>query len=102
MSPLNITAAAISKESGTAPATFYVYFSNVEDILWAVCDSITEDMTTLFADDTILRDNSRLEEDALAVIKAFGDIWTRHGPALLYRNLEVDRGNVRFFQLLTP
>lgn len=101
MSPLNITAMAITKEAGTAPATFYVYFDDVEDILWAVCDSITEDTTDLFADDSLLRDDARLEEDALAFVKAYGDIWTRHGPVLLYRNLEADRGNARFNQLLT-
>lgn len=101
MSPLNITAAAISKEAGTAAATFYVYFDDVEDILWALCDQIAQDTTDLFADDRLLRDPARLEEDALAFVKAYSEIWSRHGPLLLYRNLESDRGNVRFNQLLT-
>ena len=100
-SPLSITAAAVSKEAGTAAATFYVYFDDVEDILWAMCDEIAQDTTDLFADDTLLRDERHLERDALAFVKAYSEIWSRHGPLLLYRNLESDRGNVRFNQLVT-
>lgn len=99
-SPLSLTAAAIAKEAGVAGATFYVYFKDVEDILWALCDSIAQDTTNLFADDSILRVDERLEQDALAFVKAYADIWTRHGPLLLYRNLESDRGNPRFYALM--
>jgi AcrR family transcriptional regulator len=99
-SPLSLTAAAIAKEAGTAGATFYVYFDDVEDILFAMCDAIAQDTTSLFADDSILRVDERLEQDALAFVKAYVDIWTRHGPLLLYRNLESDRGNPRFYSLL--
>lgn len=99
-SPLNLTAAAIAKEAGTAGATFYVYFDDVEDILWALCESIAQDTTNLFADDSILRVDERLEQDALAFVKSYARIWTRHGPLLLYRNLESDRGNPRFYALM--
>ncbi len=101
VSPLSLSAAAISKESGTSPATFYVYFENVEDILWALCDAISEDTSELFPDDSFLRTDERLEEDALAFVRGYADIWARHGPLLLYRNLEADRGNRRFSQLVT-
>ena len=101
VSPLSLTAASISKEAGTGPATFYVYFENVEDILWALCADITDDTEDLFADDSILRIDARLEEDALAFVRAYAAIWTRHGPLLLYRNMESDRGNRRFSHLVT-
>lgn len=99
-SPLNVTAASISKEAGTAPATFYVYFDNVEDVLWALCDSISQDTSDLFPSPDTLRVDERLEEDALAFIKGYSEIWGRHGPLLLFRNLEADRGNKRFNQLV--
>jgi AcrR family transcriptional regulator len=99
-SPLGITAAGISKEAGTAPATFYVYFDNVEDVLWALCDAISQDTSELFPRHDTLRDPERLEEDALAFIKGYSEIWARHGPLLLFRNLEADRGNKRFNQLV--
>lgn len=100
-SPFGINAAAIAKEAGVSGPTFYVYFDGVEDILYVLCDSIADDTLDLFADDSILRVPGRLDDDALALIRAYGDIWIRHGPVLLYRNLEGDRGNTRFSLLLT-
>ena len=100
-SPFGISASAIAKEAGVSGPTFYVYFDDVEHILWTLCDSITDDTMDLFADDSILRVPERLDDDALALIRAYGEIWIRHGPVLLYRNLEGDRGNTRFSLLLT-
>jgi len=99
-SPLNITAAAISKQAGTSPATFYVYFDNVEDVLWTLCDAITDDTSDLFTDHAFLRDDTRLADDALTFVRGYSDIWARHGPLMLYRNMEADRGNKRFYQLV--
>ena len=101
VSPLQITATAISKEANTAPATFYVYFNGVEDVLWALCDLVTEDTNHLFADERFLRDADRLQDDALSLVKGYSEIWGRHSVILSYRNLEADRGNARFNLLLT-
>lgn len=99
-SPLNISAVAISRAADTSPATFYVYFNDVEDILWALCDMVTEDTSNLFVNHAYLRDDAQLEEDALAFVRGYCDIWAHHGPLLLYRNMEADRGNRRFNQLV--
>lgn len=99
-SPLSISAVAISREAQTSPATFYVYFNDVEDVLWALCELVTEDTSNLFAGHDYLRDPARLEEDALAFVRGYRDIWAQHGPLLLYRNMEADRGNRRFNQLV--
>ena len=99
-SPLSLSAAAISKEAGTSPATFYVYFDDVEDILWSICDAIADDTSNLFPDYTFLRVAERLEDDALTFVRGYSDIWARHGPLMLYRNMEADRGNKRFNQLV--
>ncbi|MCW1429532.1 TetR/AcrR family transcriptional regulator [Novosphingobium sp. JCM 18896] len=99
-SPLGLSAAAISKEAGTSPPTFYVYFENVEDILWALCEEISQDVSHLFDDEAFLRVDDRLEDDALAFVRGYCAIWAEHGPLLLYRNMEADRGNKRFNQLV--
>lgn len=101
ISPLQITATAISREANTAPATFYVYFSGVEDVLWALCDLVTEDTTDLFSDPLFLRRPERLNADALQLVKGYSAIWSKHSVILSYRNLEADRGNARFNLLLT-
>ncbi|MEO6716993.1 MAG: TetR/AcrR family transcriptional regulator [Novosphingobium sp.] len=99
-SPLSISAVAISREANTSPATFYVYFNDVEDILWALCDMITEDTSNLFAGPDYLRNPSTMDEEALEFVRGYCEIWAHHGPLLLYRNMEADRGNRRFYQLV--
>lgn len=100
ISPISLTAASISKEAGTSPATFYVYFDNVEDILWALCSEISNETSDLFTHDRFLRDDDRLEQDALDFVHGYCDIWSKDGMLLLYRNMESDRGNRRFYQLV--
>lgn len=98
-SPISLSALAIAADAGTSPATFYVYFENVEDVLWTLCEAISEDTSSLFPNYDFLRDDNNLETDALAFVKGYADIWSKHGPLLLYRNMEADRGNKRFNQL---
>jgi AcrR family transcriptional regulator len=98
-SPMSLSALAISAEAKTSPATFYVYFDNVEDVLWTLCEAISEEASQLFPHDKFLRVDADLEEDALAFAKGYAEIWAQHGPLLLYRNMEADRGNKRFNQL---
>lgn len=98
-SPMSLSALAISAEAKTSPATFYVYFDNVEEVLWTICEAISEEASTLFPSDDFLRVDSRLEEEALAFVRGYAEIWAQHGPLLLYRNMEADRGNKRFNQL---
>ncbi len=98
-SPMSLSALAISTEAKTSPATFYVYFENVEDILWTLCEAISEDASSLFPNDEFLCVDANLEDDALAFVRGYADIWSQHGPLLLYRNMEADRGNKRFNQL---
>lgn len=99
-SPLSISAVAISREANTSPATFYVYFNDVEDILWALCEAVTDETSHLFVSHEFLRDEEKLEADAQAFVRGYCDIWAHHGPLLLYRNMEADRGNRRFNQLV--
>lgn len=98
-SPMSLSALAISAEAKTSPATFYVYFDNVEDVLWTLCEAISEEASSLFPGEDFLRVDDRLEEDALAFVRGYAQIWAQHGPLLLYRNMEADRGNKRFNQL---
>ena len=100
VSPLSISAVAISREANTSPATFYVYFNDVEDILWALCEAVSEETSHLFVSHEFLRNEARLEDDAMAFVRGFCDIWAHHGPLLLFRNMEADRGNRRFNQLV--
>ncbi len=99
-SPINITAARISQEAGTSAATFYVYFDNVEDVFWSLCEAMGEHTQSPLSDHQFLREEGCLEDDALTFVRGYSEIWARHGRLMLYRNMEADRGNKRFFQLV--
>lgn len=101
ISPFGLTALLVTKKARTAPATFYVYFDDVQDLLYALCAETGGEMVDLFENDRLLRDPARMEEDALAFVQAFNRVWDRHSNILLYRNLEADRGDARFDKLRT-
>lgn len=101
-SPFDLTILQISREAKTATATFYVYFDDVQDLLYALCADITHEIEDLFSTrPDLLREPARLHHDAVALIAAFNSVWDRHSDILLYRNLEADRGNPRFNDLRT-
>ncbi len=98
-SPVDLTAIAIAGEAGTAPATFYVYFRDVQDMLYALSESATLDMLEAFAALDVFHDNKRVAEDSEAFLAMLAEQWHRHGAILYYRMMEADRGNARFANL---
>ncbi|CAN5147386.1 hypothetical protein BH10PSE13_BH10PSE13_20200 [soil metagenome] len=100
-SPFEITALLITRAAKTAAATFYLYFDDVEDLLYALSAEISDEIEDLFDQGRLLRDPDRLYEEAAQFVKAYNAVWDRHSDILLYRNLEADRGNPRFNNLLT-
>jgi len=98
-SPVDLTAVAIAKAAGTSSASFYMYFDDVQDVLYALSLLAAEDMGQVigFFDQGWNVDD--LESEALRLVEAFNDVWSRHREVLRYRNLEADRGDMRFEQL---
>ncbi len=98
-SPLELTAVGIAAEAGTSPASFYMYFDDTKDILFALSEVAGEDMAKIHAifDKPWERDN--LEKHAMDVIDALNAVWDRHRAVLRYRNLEATRGDPRFSEL---
>jgi AcrR family transcriptional regulator len=95
-SPLDLTAIAVAGEAGTAPATFYVYFRDVQDLLYALSESATADMLEAFAALDVFHDSGRVAEDSEAFLSMLAGQWDRHGAILYYRMMEADRGDPRF------
>ena len=99
-SPFHLTAAAIAKAANTAPATLYVYFSDVQDILYALAVE-TRDAFSRLAEEYSSRflDPAAFEQDALDFVETFNAIYKEHRHVLQYRSLEADRGNQRFVDI---
>lgn len=95
-SPVEVTAVAIAAEAGTSPASFYMYFDDTKDILYALSEVAGEAMMAIHSifDEPWSDDN--LEQRAAEVVQAITEVWSEHRQVLRFRNMEADRGDPRF------
>lgn len=98
-SPIELTAMAIAARAETASATFYVYFRDVQDILYALSEAATEEMLQAFSILDVFRNNENVAKDSEAFLTMLAEQWERHSAILHYRMMEADRGNPRFMHL---
>lgn len=98
-SPMGLTAVKIAQEAGTSSATFYMYFDDVKDMMYALGQSAVDDMANVCVVLDEPWDPSAVEvAHARRLVEAFDAVWDRHREVLRYRNLEADRGDPRFEQ----
>ncbi|MDB5884005.1 MAG: hypothetical protein JWR74_176 [Polaromonas sp.] len=97
-SPVELTAVAIAKEAGTSSASFYMYFVDVRDILYALAIEAGAAMSSVHevVQQPWDADTSTLQEHAFRLVERFNEIWQLHRQVLRFRNLEADRGDPRF------
>ncbi|MCY0385788.1 TetR/AcrR family transcriptional regulator [Robbsia sp. Bb-Pol-6] len=95
-SPVELTAVGIAAEAGTSPASFYMYFDDPKDVLFALGEEAGRDLAKLrkIFEEPWYRD--KLERQAGAMIEGLNAVWARHRPALRFRNTEASRGDKRF------
>jgi AcrR family transcriptional regulator len=99
-SPVELTAVAVAKEARTSPATFYIYFKDVRDIIYHLSLLAGDEMTAVHRILEERRNPGHRELDhALRVVNAFNSVWERHRDVLRFRNLEADRGDKDFYEL---
>jgi AcrR family transcriptional regulator len=96
---VDITAVAIAKAASTSSASFYMYFDDVQDVLYALSLDAGEEMAEVGRLLDHPWDPARYEEEALRITEAMNQVWSRHREVLRYRNLEADRGDPRFEEL---
>lgn len=89
----------VAREIGTSPATFYQYFTDVEDAVHALALELLDQVASI---------QSQLVEDwsvadgldrARAVVSEYLDFWDEHGAVLRIMLLRADEGDERFRQL---
>jgi AcrR family transcriptional regulator len=91
--------ADIARLVDTSPATFYQYFSSVEDVVLHLAATANEDIPALlelFEGSWRGADGQRRARD---VVEFFMQYWDDHGPILRIRNLAADEGDERFMDL---
>jgi AcrR family transcriptional regulator len=98
-SPVELTVVSIAKEAETSSATFYMYFKDVKDVLFALSQVAGQDLLHIRS---VLEEPwavDRLEAQAMRLVKAYDAVWDRHRKIFQYRNMEADRGDPAFEQL---
>lgn len=94
----DLTVADVAYEAGTSTSTFYVYFSDIEDVLFACVREADQDLGRI--KDVLNQEWS--SDNMAAMVSEFVDsymnIWEQHAVELRIRNQEADQGNLRFLQ----
>lgn len=98
-SPVELTAVSIAKMAKTSSATFYMYFDDIKDILFALSEAAGQDMGDALEVLDEVWDLSRLESQSARLVEVFNRVWDNHREILRYRNMEADRGDSNFEKL---
>jgi AcrR family transcriptional regulator len=96
-SPLELSVHAIAREAGSSPATFYVYFTDVKDAIFALVEATGDEFTA-----RVLPplqgpwQSGQTPERVKTFVEAYYAFWKQHRRLLAVRNLESDLGDQRF------
>jgi AcrR family transcriptional regulator len=94
---LNLRVVDITREVGTSPATFYQYFSDVEEAILVLADEATDAIAAVEP----LLERSWTDADGLvnvdAFVEALMEYWEAHSVILRVRDLRAEEGDKRFW-----
>ncbi len=85
----------ITQDVGASPATFYQYFTDIDDALLALSDDVVEasaELVSLLANAWTPDDEDQVRD----FVGHYVAYWDEHGPVLRARNLKAEEGDERF------
>src|ERR1700739_4095238 len=84
-SPFEITVSAIARRAGVSPATFYVYFTDVKDALFHLCETIQEPLRGI----VVTVDKPWPEEERAqhveTFVRTYHDVWEANRTLITVR-----------------
>lgn len=95
-SPIELTAIAVARGAGSAPPSFYVYFTDTRDLLLALAQEAAEELAALAGHFAAPWPPADPLAWATRFIDDFVATWAAHNEVLAIRNLEADRGDLAF------
>jgi AcrR family transcriptional regulator len=94
----DVSVVDVARAANTSPATFYVYFKGVPEVVLAALESASQTSPELEA----LIDRDWLApgamEDAGAFVERYTDLWNRNRNIFVVRNLAAEEGDTRFYE----
>jgi AcrR family transcriptional regulator len=94
---LGLRVVDITRSVGTSPATFYQYFSDVEEAILVLADEATDDIEGLRPYLTATWDEQSGLGHARDFVAEFMDYWDRNRVILRVRDLRAEEGDQRFW-----
>lgn len=91
----------VARAANTSPATFYVYFRGVPEVVLAALEDTTHttpQIEALIAQDWMA---SGAVDRARELVLSFTDEWNRHRTIFTVRNLACEEGDARFLKART-
>jgi AcrR family transcriptional regulator len=94
----DVNVSDVAREAKTSPATFYVYFRGVPEVVLAALETTSQtspELEALMAGDW-LGDGAR--DAATRFVEAYTELWNRNGTVFRVRNLAAEEGDERFYR----
>jgi AcrR family transcriptional regulator len=92
----DVSVSDIATLAGTSSSSFYIYFADVSSAALAAAESVEQ--ITPEIEDLLAHPWPRAEgqDNAVALVEAYVNLWSRHHAILRIRNLSADEGDKRF------
>jgi AcrR family transcriptional regulator len=92
----DVSVSDIATLAGTSSSSFYIYFADVSSAALAAAESVEQ--ITPEIEDLLAHPWPRAEgqNNAVALVEAYVNLWSRHHAILRIRNLTADEGDKRF------
>lgn len=95
----DLSVSEVATEAEVSSSTFYVYFEDIEEVLFACVQAAALDLGALHAILDEEWDDNNLKQQVKKLVETYNDLWERYRVELRVRNLEADQGNLRFLNL---
>jgi len=94
----DLTVADVAYEAGTSTSTFYVYFDDIEDVLFACVEEAAQDLNSIMSVLNTQWTEKNMKSKVTEFVDNYMKLWEKHTVELRIRNQEADQGNLRFLQ----
>lgn len=94
----DVSVVDVARAAKTSPATFYVYFRGVPEVVLAALETASQtssELEALAARDWLAGGGQVAARD---FIEAYTELWNRHRTIFRVRNLAAEEGDMRFLQ----
>lgn len=95
----DLSVSEIASEAELSNATFYVYFNDVEEVLYACVQAAALDLGELHEILDAQWQPANVREHVRKFVDVYNELWEKYRIELRVRNLEADQGNPRFLNL---